>query len=106
MTRRFVCYNDTQEVAGIAMSMKDFAIPSTEARRSIGCRRCCAAKAGRHLKKAFPMKIVLAVLVAAVLWPRLGWSGPSVYPTGVTVYDPARAYSSFVCFSARTGSPT
>jgi hypothetical protein len=49
------------------------------------------------------MKIVLAVLVAALLWPRLGWSGPSVYPTGVTVYDPARAYSSFVCFSALDG---
>ena len=26
-------------------------------------------------------------------------AGPSVYPTGVTVYDPAKAYSSFVLFN-------
>jgi hypothetical protein len=30
-------------------------------------------------------------------------ASPRVFPTGVTVYDPARAYSSFVCFSALDG---
>ena len=27
-------------------------------------------------------------------------SSPRVYPTGVTIYDPSRAYNSFVAFSA------
>ncbi|MDR1890018.1 MAG: aryl-sulfate sulfotransferase [Zoogloeaceae bacterium] len=29
----------------------------------------------------------------------LAWAGPSVYPTGTTIYDPARAYNSYVLFS-------
>ena len=35
----------------------------------------------------------------------LGWGvgPPRVYPTGTTIYDPARAYNSFVCFSGPDG---
>ncbi len=29
---------------------------------------------------------------------------PRIYPTGVTIYDPARAYNSYVCFSSLDGA--
>jgi hypothetical protein len=29
---------------------------------------------------------------------------PRIYPTGVTIYDPAKSYNSFVCFSAMDGN--
>jgi hypothetical protein len=31
-------------------------------------------------------------------------SSPRIYPTGVTIYDPARAYNSYVCFSSLDGA--
>lgn len=31
------------------------------------------------------------------------WAGPRIYPTGTTIYDPSRAYNSFVAFSAPDG---
>jgi hypothetical protein len=31
-------------------------------------------------------------------------ASPRIYPTGVTIYDPARAYNSFICFSAPDGA--
>lgn len=37
---------------------------------------------------------VLALFAGSAL------SSPRIYPTGVTIYDPARAYNSFVSFSA------
>jgi hypothetical protein len=62
------------------MSLEDF-VPDTPARV--------------HGNGAFP---ALAGVMAAVLaLPAL--AGPSVYPTGTTRYDPARAYNSFVLFT-------
>jgi len=31
-------------------------------------------------------------------------SSPRIYPTGVTIYDPARAYNSYICFSSLDGA--
>ena len=49
------------------------------------------------------------VLLAAAIWffgldpeSRVSLS-PRIYPTGVTIYDPAQAYNSFMCFSAPDG---
>jgi|307.fasta_scaffold150426_2 hypothetical protein len=36
---------------------------------------------------------------AAILWSATVGAGPSVYPTGVTRCDPAKAYNIFVLFS-------
>jgi hypothetical protein len=41
--------------------------------------------------------------LALLLLPVAALANPSVYPTGVTVYDPARAYNSFVAFGAPDG---
>lgn len=41
-----------------------------------------------------------AAALAAALLGGAAFAAPSVYPTGVTVYDPARAYSSYVIFTA------
>lgn len=49
-----------------------------------------------------PWKMAAAaslVLAAATLM-----GSPSVYPTGVTIYDPARAYNCYVAFSASDGN--
>jgi hypothetical protein len=46
-------------------------------------------------------------LCAALLFTTLAAStvaSPRVYPTGVTLYDPARAYNSFICFSSPDGA--
>ena len=49
------------------------------------------------------MQCRLCVMIPAVLAGLSGWCGasaePSVYPTGVTVYDPARAYNGDVLFT-------
>jgi hypothetical protein len=48
----------------------------------------------------------VASLAAALLLaagPGLLSASPRVYPTGVTIYDPARAYNSFICFSSPDG---
>ena len=39
-----------------------------------------------------------------VLWGSAALASPRVFPTGVTVYDPERAYNSYVCFSALDGA--
>ena len=36
--------------------------------------------------------------------PRQASASPRVYPTGVTIYDPTRAYNSFICFSGADGN--
>lgn len=41
--------------------------------------------------------------LAALLLPVAAAANPSVYPTGVTVYDPAKAYNSFVVFGSPDG---
>lgn len=41
---------------------------------------------------------------AAVLLVSALSAGPRVYPTGVTIYDPARAYNSYISFSAGDGN--
>ena len=38
-------------------------------------------------------------LLATLLWSPIVHAEPSVYPTGVTRYDPAKAYNIFVLFS-------
>ena len=37
--------------------------------------------------------------VVAMLWSAAVYAEPSVYPTGVTRYDPSKAYNVFVLFS-------
>jgi hypothetical protein len=49
-----------------------------------------------------PIAFSTAMLGAACAGPASG--SPRIYPTGVTIYDPARAYNSFVCFSAPDGA--
>jgi hypothetical protein len=44
-----------------------------------------------------------ALLIPALTFATRAIASPRVFPTGVTVYDPARAYNSFVCFSALDG---
>lgn len=39
-----------------------------------------------------------AAFAAAAAWSALAHSEPSVFPTGTTIYDPAKAYNSFVLF--------
>ena len=51
------------------------------------------------------MRWVVGVVVMGLLVGVAGAGGPPprVYPTGVTIYDPARAYNSYVCFSSLDG---
>jgi hypothetical protein len=37
-------------------------------------------------------------VVVAACWASIAYSGPSVYPTGVTIYDPKLAYNTYVVF--------
>lgn len=46
-----------------------------------------------RLTTALPLLLSTALLASAVQ------AAPSVYPTGVTRYDPARAYNQYVIFS-------
>lgn len=41
-----------------------------------------------------------AILAGIVVLAGLLAAAPRVYPTGVTIYDPSRAYNSYLCFSA------
>ena len=46
------------------------------------------------------LHLALAVgFLAAMLWSACVWAEPSIYPTGVTRYDPGKAYNVFVLFS-------
>lgn len=42
---------------------------------------------------------VLSLLIASSLFSAIAGAAPSVYPTGVTRYDPAKAYNQYVIFS-------
>jgi len=42
--------------------------------------------------------------VSFLLAASMAMSSPRVYPTGVTIYDPARAYNSYICFSGLDGA--
>ncbi|WP_095170645.1 aryl-sulfate sulfotransferase [Pseudomonas sp. Irchel 3H3] len=44
-------------------------------------------------------KTALAVLLSSVVMASAALAAPSVYPTGVTRYDPAKAYNQYVIFS-------
>ena len=44
-----------------------------------------------------------ALVVLSLLGAHQASASPRVFPTGVTVYDPERAYNGFVCFSAPDG---
>jgi hypothetical protein len=48
--------------------------------------------------------LIAAAVVCAAITVRLRGASPRVYPTGVTIYDPARAYNSYVCFSSLDGA--
>ena len=55
-----------------------------------------------------PMPRACAVILAAVsamggIFVKSALASPRACPTGVTLYDPARAYNSFICFSAPDG---
>jgi Arylsulfotransferase (ASST) len=55
-----------------------------------------------------PLDVRIIAFAAASLlacaFSGMASASPRVYPTGVTIYDPARAYNSFVCFSAPDGA--
>jgi len=57
--------------------------------------------AGRSLQRA--RRAGAAALLMLFAATAFGDPPPRVYPTGVTIYDPARAYNSFVCFSGPDG---
>ena len=48
--------------------------------------------------------LVSAATIFLALFAGQAISSPRIYPTGVTVYDPSRAYNSFLSFSALDGS--
>lgn len=52
----------------------------------------------------FPRAGAMAALILASLVMGGAGNPPWVYPTGVTVYDPARAYNSFISFSGADGN--
>ena len=52
----------------------------------------------RPIRSAFGALVVLSLVGA-----QHASASPRVFPTGVTVYDPERAYNGFVCFSAPDG---
>lgn len=47
--------------------------------------------------------VILALPALGGIFAGPAFASPRVYPTGVTVYDPVRAYNSFICFSAPDG---
>jgi hypothetical protein len=55
--------------------------------------------------KILRRRVQQAILVSAVTLAShtRASASPRIFPTGVTVYEPARAYNSFVCFSALDG---
>ncbi len=50
------------------------------------------------------MNLLKARTAAAAFAATLAWTAPRVYPTGVTLYDPSRAYNSFISFSGPDGN--
>jgi hypothetical protein len=44
-------------------------------------------------------RLTFVLLLSAVLALNAAWAEPSVYPTGVTRYDPAKAFGTFILFS-------
>jgi hypothetical protein len=46
-----------------------------------------------------PWRPLEAALFAAAAWCSLAHAEPSVYPTGATIYDPTKAFNSFVLFT-------
>ena len=45
-----------------------------------------------------PLFIIVAILMSAV-----ALANPTVYPTGTTIYDPEKAWNSYVVFASPTG---
>ena len=43
--------------------------------------------------------LALGVFLVAIWWASIVHAGPSIYPTGVTRYDPGKAYNVFILFS-------
>ena len=43
--------------------------------------------------------LVLGIFLVAIWCAPIVHAGPSIYPTGVTRYDPGKAYNAFVLFS-------
>jgi hypothetical protein len=59
--------------------------------------------AGCREEKDMQQRAYLTVtmsFLAASLWSVAVYAAPGVYPTGVTRYDPSKAYNVFVLFSA------
>ncbi len=50
-----------------------------------------------------PVALLAAALVGST-FAGIASASPRIYPTGVTIYDPTRAYNSFICFSALDGA--
>ena len=54
-------------------------------------------------KPSFLRRMALAAVASFAIGATAYAGEPTVYPTGTTIYDPARAYNSFICFSAPDG---
>lgn len=60
--------------------------------------KACVKARGDQAGAWFRLKKTIFSLIAAALALPV-WAGPSVYPTGTTRYDPAKAFNSFVLFT-------
>ncbi len=51
------------------------------------------------MKQCSNLALAVDLLAGLLLWPAVVHADPSIYPTGVTRYDPGKAYNVFVLFS-------
>ncbi|WP_420959558.1 aryl-sulfate sulfotransferase [Brucella sp. IR073] len=60
------------------------------------------SRAARAIRSSFGSCVALSAIVCLALAQSMmmAWAIPSIYPTGVTIYDPSKAYNCFVGFSA------
>ncbi len=58
----------------------------------------------RVLNLYFHPPLRIFAIACVLFWSAIATSSPRIYPTGVTIYDPSRAYSCFVAFSSLDGN--
>ena len=56
-----------------------------------------------HKHRDFFMKMMMGLVFTLLLGTNAVDSAPSVYPTGVTIYDPIKAWNTYVVFDGRDG---
>jgi len=75
--------------------------------QSAGVARSCTKSPPLPAKPSavsLPFSAALAALALLLAAATAAHAEVSVFPTGTTIYDPARAYGSFLCFSALDGN--